>query len=75
MKCRHLIDTCAEKVGPTGAAAYTGHLCTWAEAHPDRLLDAPRWISQPALASILIDPAEHCVGCPGYQAAATGRQA
>lgn len=67
-RCKHLIDTEAWRIGPGGETPEVGHLCTWADAHPERFLNAPRWISSRALASELIHPEHHCVGCPGYEA-------
>lgn len=46
-----------------------GRACTWADAHPERLLDAPRWLSSWVLSGgPNFDPAKHCVGCPGFKA-------
>jgi hypothetical protein len=68
MACKHLTTTEAFRIGPDGKQTpEVGHLCVWADAHPDRFIDAPRWITNPALASILIRPERDCVGCPGYE--------
>lgn len=67
--CKHLTETEAWSIGPDGQEAdEVGHLCLWADAHPERFINAPRWISKRALASDLIRPARDCVGCPGYEA-------
>lgn len=37
-------------------------LCMWAEAHPERFLDAPQWLTRdlPVFAGHLIDEAPEC---------------
>lgn len=44
------------------------HLCTWADAHPERLLNAPRWVQEYALSGgPSFVPEKHCIGCPGFR--------
>lgn len=44
-----------------------GRACLWPDAHPERLLDAPRWLSAWALSGgPNFQPDKHCPGCPGY---------
>lgn len=41
--------------------------CLWGENNPDRLLDAPRWVTQEVLSGGgCFTPKKHCVNCPGY---------
>lgn len=47
-------------------------LCGWADANPDRLMNAPRWLSNRALAGEPVRPDWDCIGCPGYVAARHG---
>jgi hypothetical protein len=68
-RCIHLLDTEATRVPISGGAEthFAGHLCDWADANPDRLMDAPRWLSGIALASMLITPERDCLGCPAFK--------
>lgn len=60
-KCQHL--------QPYEETPDAGPACMWPDAHPERLVDAPRWLSSWALSGgPTFDPAKHCVGCPGFRA-------
>jgi len=70
-QCSHIIETQAWRYdGETeGGTPFIGHLCGWADAHPDRLANSPRWLSVYALAGGPgFVPAKHCPGCPGFDA-------
>lgn len=41
-------------------------LCGWADAFPERFMNAPRWLTQNALAGRPVHPERDCIGCPGY---------
>lgn len=43
-------------------------LCVWADMHPERFIDAPRWLTRdlPVLHGHLIEDAENC---PAWEAA------
>ena len=69
MACEHLTESGeAYAIGADGAETrITHHLCTWADEHPERFLDAPRWLSEWALSGgPNFHPARHCHKCPGY---------
>lgn len=41
--------------------------CMWPDAHPERFLSAPRWLSSWALSGgPNFNPKQHCPGCPGF---------
>lgn len=71
MNCAHL-DVSDEAVGIN---AFTGqqikttvHLCGWLDMHPERMIDAPRWLMKQSRAGWAVDPKRDCKGCPGYAA-------
>lgn len=69
--CTHLSQTEAFSIDlVTGEESPIDHyLCVWAEAHPERFMNSPRWLSTWALAGgPNFDAARHCPGCPGYEA-------
>jgi hypothetical protein len=65
-ECKHLVRTEAYRVGAGKEEPIDFFLCTWADGNPDRLIDAPRWLSYRALAGEPITQGKDCVGCPGY---------
>lgn len=45
----------------------TRYLCEWLDAHPERLVNAPRWLTNWGLSGgPNFDPQTDCPGCPGY---------
>jgi len=68
MKCIHLAETPGWRPEEDGSETeIVGHLCNWADAHPERLLNMPRWLSTWALSGgPNFNPIKHCQGCPGY---------
>lgn len=76
MKCRHLFEPAQSfrrDVESGEETTLVFPLCGWADAHPERLVDAPRWLVAPALAGGLVHPERDCAGCPGFSAERTGR--
>lgn len=66
--CEHLSRTPAFDV-ITGKKVADVGLCTWGETHPasaEKLLDAPRWLQNLALAGHQWREGD-CEGCPGFQ--------
>lgn len=64
MACIHLTQS-EEAINVSTGAPGVRHLCLWADAHPERLVDAPRWLQEWALAGgPTFNPGKHCVGCP-----------
>lgn len=45
------------------------HLCDWPDMHPDRLVNAPRWMQRLVGAGLAINPAVDCVGCAAHKEA------
>lgn len=67
-KCRH-VERSQEAYCSNGEGEFVEAevlLCTWADAHPGRFVNAPRWLSKDALAGRLIHPQRDCTGCPGF---------
>lgn len=69
--CSHLTPTEAWTYDPETKAETPitdAALCTWADAHPERFVDMPRWMSSWALSGgPNFNPKKHCIGCPGYE--------
>ncbi len=68
MTCIHLSTSDdAVAIEPDGTQTRCiAYLCDWADAHPERFANAPRWITQYALSGGgLFTPQKHCTGCPG----------
>lgn len=65
-ECKHLMRTEAWRVGDGEDKPVDLFLCTWADGNPDRLMDAPRWLSHRALAGEPVTQDKDCVGCAGY---------
>lgn len=43
-------------------------LCAYAEAHPERFINLPRWLQAGALAGKPISPHHDCLACSCYKA-------
>lgn len=41
-------------------------LCNWADSHPERLVDAPRWVLQQVVHGAAVLPHIDCVKCPAF---------
>lgn len=70
MSCRHLTKSLESYIlHDDGQRSPTTHyLCDWADAHPEQLLDAPRWLSVWALSGgPNFAPEKHCPNCPGFE--------
>lgn len=69
MTCRHLEQADeAYRIGGDGRQIPAiVMLCGFADAHPERLTNAPRWLQRNAISGHLLDYPRDCIGCPAFE--------
>lgn len=72
MTCRHLTVSASAVMVETETGdelPSVQHLCMWADAHPERLRDFPRWLQVWALSGgPTFKPERDCPRCPSFEA-------
>lgn len=65
--CKYLVRSEeAYSIGPMGESEVQVSLCTWPDMHPDRFVNAPRWLLRQIGGGLAVMPAHDCVGCAAY---------
>lgn len=70
MHCRYNVPSPqAYRVGDHGEEQRVEvRLCDWPDQHPERFVNAPRWLLQQIGSGLMIRPEHDCVSCPGWRA-------